>query len=305
MADETTTRAPSNPIDFSAPATSAPAASAPASGGGTAACSKCAAPISGYYYEAAGAVYCPKCKRVAEQASEAADRTGGGMARAALFGLGAAIVGAAGYWAFIRITDFDWALVSIAVGMLVATAIKKGNGGRGGRRYQILAVLLTYFAIGGAYAPFMIEGALEGSAKHEASTTVAGAKTSASSRTVTTEPAAEQAASKVANEAESLVAPRADSAATRGTAAKNAQPPASKALVLFLVAIIAIVLAGPIAIIAGGMPGSLINLAIVGFALRRAWQMTASGATDSGPSFSGPYNVKSRPASVGAPAAGA
>lgn len=306
MADETTTRAPSNPIDFSAPVTSAPATSAPASGGGTAACSKCTAPISGYYYETAGAVYCPKCKRVAEQASDAADGKGGGMARAALFGLGAALVGAVGYWAFIKITDFDWALVSIAVGMLVAKAIRKGNGDRGGRRYQILAVALTYFAIGGAYAPFMIEGALEGSAKREAATaTVAGGKTSASSRTVTTEPAAEQAASEVANEAESLVAPRADSAATHGTAAKNTQPPAGKALVLFLVAIIAIALAGPIAIIAGGLPGSIINLAIVGFALRRAWLMTASGATASGPSFSGPYNVKSRPASVGAPAAGA
>lgn len=305
MADETTTRAPSNPIDFSAPVTSAPAASAPASGGGTAACSKCAAPISGYYYETAGAVYCPKCKRVAEQASDAADGRGGGMARAALFGLGAALVGAAGYWAFIKITDFDWALVSIAVGMLVATAIRKGNGGRGGRRYQLLAVLLTYFAIGGAYAPFVIEGALEGSAKQEATSTAAHGKTSASSRTVTTEPAAEKAASEVANEAESLVAPLADSAATHGTAAKSTKPSAGRAFGLFLVAIIAIALAGPIAIIAGGLPGSLINLAIVGFALRRAWQMTASGETASGPSFSGPYNVKSRPASVGAPAAGA
>lgn len=311
MADETTTRAPSNPIDFSAPVTSGGAAAA------AAVCVKCAAPITGYYYENAGAVYCPKCKRLAEEASGGASdtRSGGSMTRATLLGLGAAIVGAVGYWAFIKITDFEWALVSIAVGILVAKAIRKGNGDRGGRRYQILAVALTYLAIGGAYVPFALEGASEASSKQHATTssTTAAApdkgENAVADEVATAQRAATSAASAasaVASDAGSVAAPHAESSApSRAESAKPKQISLAKAIPLFLGAVVVLALVGPVLIIFGGMPGSIINIAIIGFALRRAWLMTAAGAGVTAPAFSGPYNVKSRPASVGAPAAGA
>jgi hypothetical protein len=59
-------------------------------------------------------------------------------------------------------------------------------------------------------------------------------------------------------------------------------------------------LAAPVLIIVGGMPMSIINVAIIGFALRRAWQMLAADVCVVAPTFTGPYSVRSRPAtSVG------
>jgi hypothetical protein len=46
--------------------------------------------------------------------------------------------------------------VSLAVGYIVGHAIKKGSGGRGGRRYQIAALALTYFAVSMSAIPIMI-----------------------------------------------------------------------------------------------------------------------------------------------------
>lgn len=45
------------------------------------------------------------------------------------------------------------AILSLAVGYIVGKAIRKGTGGLGGRRCQVMAVALTYFAIGLSYAP--------------------------------------------------------------------------------------------------------------------------------------------------------
>lgn len=304
MADETTTRAPSHPIDFSAPVTSAPPSGVRAAAP-SATCAKCAAPITGYYYENAGAVYCPQCKRLAEEASGAA-ASGGGLGRATLFGLGAAIVGAFGYWAFVKITDFEWALVSIAVGILVATAIRKANGNRGGRRFQILAVVLTYLAIGGAYVPFELEGASEGRARHAASTPSdrAGSTGSADAAPVATverdaASAASAASEAASGDARASVAPRADAASSsHGKSVEPKQMSVAAAIPLFLGAVVVLALVGPVLIIFGGMPGSIINVLIIGFALRRAWQMTAAGVGVVRPTFTGPYNVRSRPAPI-------
>lgn len=295
MADDTT-RAPSSgsgmqPIDFSAPV---PNATAPAA---VATCSKCAAPIAGYYYESNGAVYCARCKRLTEEADAKGGTGAGAFGRGALLGLGAAIVGAFGYWAFMKITGIDWALVSIAVGILVATAIRKGNGGQGGRRYQVLAVALTYLAIGGANAPLIIEGVLD----HGTSTQHASATSSASSSNGKGAAAPTADSSAAASDADTGDDATAAAAATSGRAATAAKANVSPLgrIGFFLLAVLAIALAGPVlAIVAGGFPGSIINLAIVGFALRRAWIMAGvGGVATAGHGFTGPYNVKSRPPS--------
>jgi hypothetical protein len=76
--------------------------------------------------------------------------------RGLLFGVGAAIVGMAGYAAFTILTGIYIGYVSLAVGWLVGKAIMLGSKGIGGRRYQIAAVILTYAAVSLAAIPISI-----------------------------------------------------------------------------------------------------------------------------------------------------
>ena len=66
--------------------------------------------------------------------------------RALLFGAAAAVVGSVGY-ALFSLTGFMVSIVAVGIGWLVAKSMMTGSGGRGGRPYQVAAVLLTYFAV--------------------------------------------------------------------------------------------------------------------------------------------------------------
>jgi hypothetical protein len=244
-------------------------------------CSKCATAIGAYYYEAGGAIFCARCKRATEESTVAS----GGFGRGALFGLGAALLGAFGYWAFIRITGIDWALVSIAVAAFVATAIRKGNGGRGSRRFQFLAVALTYLAIGGAYAPLFIEELNKQTEKGAAESPYAV-------EDVSSEAVPESPAALDSNALTSTGATVRDSLAKAAEARANRTSPGRGAL-LFVGAVLLLAVAGPVmSVMGGGFPGSLINLAIIGFALMRAWRMSgAEAGTTAGHVFTGPYRV--------------
>lgn len=79
-----------------------------------------------------------------------------GYVRGLLFGVGAAIVGMAGYAGFTVLTGFYIGYVSLAVGWLVGKAMMLGSKGIGGRRYQIAAVILTYAAVSIAAVPIAI-----------------------------------------------------------------------------------------------------------------------------------------------------
>ena len=50
-------------------------------------------------------------------------------------------------------TDSEWGLVGIALGLFVGFAVRKGSGGRGGWRYQALAMALTYLSITASHVP--------------------------------------------------------------------------------------------------------------------------------------------------------
>lgn len=78
------------------------------------------------------------------------------FARAVTFGAGAAIAGLALYAVVGIVTGLMIGYVSLAVGWLVGKAMMKGSGGLGGRRYQIVAVLLTYAAVSMAAIPITI-----------------------------------------------------------------------------------------------------------------------------------------------------
>jgi hypothetical protein len=130
---------------------------------GTAPCAECRGPIVDTYYEADEGVICASCHpRVASSATNAAGH--GRFSRAFAFGLAAAAIGAAIYFGVLAATGREVILVALLVGFLVGKAVRVGARGRGGRRFQWLAVALTYLAIATTYVPFVLKGFNRGSA---------------------------------------------------------------------------------------------------------------------------------------------
>jgi hypothetical protein len=117
-------------------------------------CQYCRRAISGTYFRVRAAMACPECT---DKLRAAMAKSGSSAYPFALVcGTGAAIVGMILYSAFTIFTGWIVSYVSLAVGWLVGTAIKKGSGGSGGRRYQITAALLTYAAISMSALPIGI-----------------------------------------------------------------------------------------------------------------------------------------------------
>ena len=119
-----------------------------------AACSSCQNPIRGEYYRVNGAQTCADCARRIRDSVPGDTPTS--LARGILFGVGAALLGLGIYAAFALTTGLMIGYISLAVGYLVGKAIVMGSGGRGGRRYQIAAVVLTYAAVSLAAVPIAI-----------------------------------------------------------------------------------------------------------------------------------------------------
>jgi hypothetical protein len=122
-------------------------------------CQFCHQPVTGTYYRINQALACPGC---AEKARfELSKDTHAAYVRGLLFGIGAAVVGMILYATFTIMTGLIVGYVSLAVGWMVGTAMMKGSGGIGGRRYQITAALLTYAAVSMAAVPIWIHYARE------------------------------------------------------------------------------------------------------------------------------------------------
>src|ERR1017187_815989 len=117
-------------------------------------CQYCHQPFTNTDYRINDAMACPGCAE--ETRGELAKDTHAAYMRGLLFGIGAAIVGMILYATFAITTGIIIGYVSLAVGWMVGTAITKGSGGVGGRRYQITAALLTYAAVSMAAVPIWI-----------------------------------------------------------------------------------------------------------------------------------------------------
>lgn len=117
-------------------------------------CQWCQQPVGATYYRVNGAVACPSCAEKM-RGEPAVDHTA--FVRALTFGIGAAVVGLIGY-ALVAILLQGWVIsyMSIGVGWIIGTAMMKGSNGAGGRRYQIVAALLTYAAVSMAAIPIWI-----------------------------------------------------------------------------------------------------------------------------------------------------
>ncbi len=196
-------------------------------------CAMCQRTVPDEYYDVNGQSVCAACRSQLAQIAET-PRSWGVFGLAALFGLGAAIAGAILYYAVIAITNFEIGIVAIAIGFMVGWAVRKGAGGRGGRRFQVLALVLTYWAVGLAYTPITFKQMIEDDNTQKA-------------QAATTAPAS------TPDESSDLT--------TRDVATALA----------FLVGFS---LALPVLVVISSLPGGLISGAIIAFGMQQAWKMT-------------------------------
>jgi hypothetical protein len=208
-------------------------------------CTLCQTAIESEYFDVNGQAVCRACsEHVSREAATPRDLAT--LVRALVAGVVASVFGAALYFAVLAISGYEVGLVAIAIGYMVGYAVHAGARGRGGRRFQLLALALTYWAIGLAYSSLAVQQ-LIAERPTSASASVSGSQ---------------------AGEA----APLDDAPVTGGGFA------------LGLVQLLAFTLVLPVLVIAGSMPGGLISAAIIVFGMLQAWKMTAAPAvTVSGP----------------------
>ncbi|HEX6464416.1 MAG TPA: hypothetical protein VFZ98_08185 [Vicinamibacterales bacterium] len=133
-------------------------------------CAYCKRPLPAEYYDVSGNSTCAGCRGQIETLIET-PRGAGPFLKALTLGGVAGIAGAIVYYAVIAITNFEIGIVAILIGYMVGYAVRKGARGRGGRRFQVIGILLTYLAVGLAYTPLAVKGAIESRRKADASAT--------------------------------------------------------------------------------------------------------------------------------------
>lgn len=115
----------------------------------------CNAVLEESFYQIQGVDVCGNCAAARRAGQELPDSRKKFL-RALAYGSGAAFLGWAGWSAVEIITGFQIGLLAIAVGWMVGTAIRKGTAGHTSRKYQIMAVILTYLAISMSFLPILI-----------------------------------------------------------------------------------------------------------------------------------------------------
>lgn len=209
---------------------------------------------------------CGKCRSTLEGTmigGTGANRFG----RALMFGTVAAIAGAAVYYAILAATGYSIGLLAILVGYMVGRAVHTGAHGKGGRKYQLLAAFLTYFAISSTY---VADGVRQMNGEKSDSTMT---------RESTTNRPDDSAV--VAADGGALA-----STATRSSASADGTttPRSTKKFIVAVVTIGIVLLIAPI--LAGF--SSPILLLILGFGVYQAWKMNRGVAVN----VSGPFNLK-------------
>jgi hypothetical protein len=232
-------------------------------------CQGCSRPITSTYYDVSGRSTCAECRTRIGTMMETPTGVGPFL-MATIFGIGAGIAGAIVYYGVIALTDFEIGIVAILIGWMVGYAVRKGAGG-GGRRYQVLAIALTYFAVALAYTPIVVKGAIDASRARKTAAAAAAARPRGTDV-------------EAAPQADVEAAPQVDIEAA--DAAPHRSPLVA---LLFLLGLIA---ALPVIVVIGGLPSGLISAAIIFFGMQQAWKMTGS----SGLVITGPYRVGARPA---------
>lgn len=243
-------------------------------------CTRCGAPLRGSYHVVNENVACAKCRYAAE-----AEHASGGFGRALMYGVGAAIAGAIGYYLFVSATGMEWGLITALVGIGVGQAVRVGSRSRGGRKFQLLALVLAYVAMGGAYLPLGAKEFMKGWEQAESASrtgknpTGARASTSAAEESVSPEPAISAGGATASDEP----AAGEESAATPATAAPKKGGERKVGAGMIALGLGAILLGGIVALFA--MPilvaaSSPLSGLIMAFALIRAWRQNAGAPSE-------------------------
>jgi len=212
-------------------------------------CYFCHTPIGSTYYRVKDVMTCPSCADKVR--STAGADTHAAFVRAALYGAGAAILGMVLYATFEIATGIIIGYLSLAVGWLVGKAMITGSKGTGGRRYQILAVVLTYAAVSTAAIPVWIHYAGE----HRQS-----------------RPAAHHTQTEESSD--------------NGDDLEGSAPPQQRPSPMMAVAtLVALGLASPFLELSSEPVGGAIGLLILFVGMRFAWRFTAQRA----PTVNGPF----------------
>jgi hypothetical protein len=119
-------------------------------------CTQCKRAITTSYYLAGDSALCGLCRNDLGRAL-ASGSSLSRFARALGAGTLAAFLGFLLYYGIAALTGYEFGLIAIVVGFAVGSAVRWGSTGRGGWKYQVLAVGLTYLAIVGTYIPPIVE----------------------------------------------------------------------------------------------------------------------------------------------------
>jgi hypothetical protein len=228
-------------------------------------CKGCNLTITTQYYDVNGHALCGTCRAAAAAAAE----TPTGLLsflKAAGFGAGAGIVGAAIYYAVIAFAHLEIGIVAILIGYMVGYSVRRGAEGRGGVRFQVLAAVLTYLAVALAYSPLAIQEAMH-ERRPAAQTTAAAAD----------------------------VSTLASDAPANADIERPVRPRGGKGrLLLGSVVLLGLMVALPALVVIGSMPSGLISAFIIFIGMRQAWKMTAAAVLR----VAGPYRVGAQQAAA-------
>ena len=122
----------------------------------TLSCGYCKKPLSVQYWQIAKRPACAECRGIVERQLQAS-QSRAAFIGALQYGVLAAIAGSVGWIVISKVTGYEIGIVAIGIGYLVGKAVRKGAGGFGGKRYQYLAMFLTYSAIALASLPAIFE----------------------------------------------------------------------------------------------------------------------------------------------------
>ena len=267
-------------LQFDRVATTAPRLSRPSKA--TMACASCTMPITEYYFDVDGRSVCIACKEKAVLENEPA-RGAKVFFKALMYGGIGALAGAVIYAAWVFFTQSDFALITLIIGVLVGIGVKAGTGGKGGRRYQVMAVILTYLAVGLSYTPVAAKSLMDASRDktRTARDSIARTLADSSGKVSAISPIVPPVAPLPVTQAGDTVA--AEQLAEEDGGVLSLLFGLGIAAVGLVVAIIGLPL---FAVFASGAGGLLVAI-IIGVGMYQAWKMTAAAVH----TVSGPYRV--------------
>jgi hypothetical protein len=221
-------------------------------------CAKCQTAIRDRYWRAQNRLFCVACHSQIAAAIDDA-RANASIGKALLLGGLTAIGCGIAYAIFVQVSQMQLALITIGIAYVIAKVVRRASGGLGGRRFQILAVVLTYVASAMGYAGPVLGGFRDVAREHSVgkSGDKPGKPDSPAEDQATPEPPADRTSEHA--------------------------PPGAGALLLGLLLIFGVVLAAPV-LAATQAP---LGLIIVLIGLWEAWKLSRPVAI----AIEGPYDI--------------